>query len=79
MRRRDFLGLLGSAGLFLFFSPDLMPAQGGGEPPIIVVGAVLANAVCDATGARLRHLPMTPGRVKAALAGAGAASVPARA
>jgi CO/xanthine dehydrogenase Mo-binding subunit len=44
------------------------PAQGGGEPAIIGVGAVIANAVFDATGARLFQLPMTPERVKAALA-----------
>jgi isoquinoline 1-oxidoreductase len=44
------------------------PPQGGGEPAIIVMGAVLANAVYDATGARLLELPMTPDRIKAALA-----------
>jgi isoquinoline 1-oxidoreductase len=45
---------------------DLPPA-GGGEPAIIGMGAVIANAVFDATGARLRQLPMTPERIKAAL------------
>jgi nicotinate dehydrogenase subunit B len=49
---------------------DGLPASGGGEPAIINMGAVLANAVFDATGARLFRLPMTPARVKAALAGA---------
>ena len=44
-----------------------VPAQGGGEPPIIIVGALIANAVFDATGARLTHLPMTPVRIIAAL------------
>jgi isoquinoline 1-oxidoreductase len=43
------------------------PAQGGGEPAIICMGAVIANAVFNATGARLRQLPMTPERIKAAL------------
>jgi isoquinoline 1-oxidoreductase len=43
------------------------PFQGGGEPPIICLGAVIANAVFDATGARLLQLPMTPERVKEAL------------
>ena len=43
------------------------PATGGGEPPIITIGAVLANAIYDAAGARLLQLPMTPDRVKAAL------------
>jgi nicotinate dehydrogenase subunit B len=42
--------------------------QGGGEPAIILMGALLANAVYDATGARLLQLPMTPDRVKEALA-----------
>jgi isoquinoline 1-oxidoreductase len=41
--------------------------QGGGEPAIICMGAVLANAVFDATGARLFQLPMTPERILAAL------------
>ena len=43
------------------------PAQGGGEPAIIGVGAVIANAVFDATGARLLQLPMTPERIKGAV------------
>ena len=45
---------------------DLSP-QGGGEPAVIVMGAVIANAVFDATGVRLYQLPMTRERVKAAL------------
>jgi CO/xanthine dehydrogenase Mo-binding subunit len=47
-------------------SPDL-PAQGGGEPAIVQMGGVLANAVFDAVGARVRQLPLTPARVKACL------------
>ena len=47
-------------------SPDL-PAQGGGEPAIITMGAVVANAIFDAVGARVLQLPMTPARVKAAM------------
>ena len=43
------------------------PALGAGEPPIITMGAVLANAIYDATGARLLQLPMTPERIKVAL------------
>ncbi len=43
------------------------PPQGGGEPAIISMGSVIANAVFDATGARLLQLPMTPDRVKTAL------------
>jgi isoquinoline 1-oxidoreductase len=45
-----------------------MAALGGGEPPIIAMGAALANAIYDAVSARLLQLPMTPQRVKAALA-----------
>ncbi len=44
-----------------------MPAVGGGEPPIITMGAVIANAIYDAVGVRLRQLPMTPARVLEAL------------
>jgi len=43
------------------------PPQGGGEPAIVLMGALVANAVYDATGARLFQLPMTPDRIKAAL------------
>lgn len=42
-------------------------ASGCGEPPIVTMGAVLANAVHDAAGVRLRRLPVTPARLKAAL------------
>jgi nicotinate dehydrogenase subunit B len=44
-----------------------MAAVGGGEPPIITMGAVIANAIYDAAGVRLRQLPMTPARVLEAL------------
>ncbi len=43
------------------------PPQGGGEPAIICMGAVVANAIHDATGARLYQMPMTPQRVLEAL------------
>lgn len=46
---------------------DDSPPQGGGEPAIIVMGAVIANAIFDATGARLDQMPMTRARVLAAL------------
>jgi len=44
------------------------PERGGGEPAIICMGAVIANAIHDATGAKLFKLPMTPERIKQALA-----------
>ena len=48
-------------------NPDV-PPQGGGEPAIICMGAVIANAVFDATGIRFFELPMTPERVKKGMA-----------
>lgn len=46
---------------------DELTPQGGGEPAIVPMGAVIANAVFDATGVRMYRLPMTPKRVLAAL------------
>ena len=43
------------------------PPHGGGEPAIICMGGVVANAIFDATGARLFQMPMTPERVLEAL------------
>jgi isoquinoline 1-oxidoreductase len=51
----------------LIKADDLTP-QGGGEPAIVTMGGVVANAIFDATGARLHNMPMTPERVKQALA-----------
>jgi nicotinate dehydrogenase subunit B len=42
--------------------------QGGGEPAIITMGGVIANAIYDAIGVRLFQLPMTPERIKEGLA-----------
>ena len=44
-----------------------MAPKGGGEPAIIAVGAAIANAIYDATGARLYRMPMTPERVLEAI------------
>ena len=49
---------------------DELAPQGGGEPAIVPMGAVIANAVFDATGVRMYRLPMTPKRVLAAMRGA---------
>jgi len=43
-------------------------AKGLGEPPIIPTAAAVANAVANALGVRIRHLPLTPARVLEALA-----------
>src|SRR5262249_26238445 len=47
--------------------PDY-PSTGAGEEVMGATAAAIANAFFDATGARLRQYPMTPERVKAALA-----------
>jgi len=52
----------------LIDSADPAP-HGGGEPAIMTMGAVIANALYDAIGVRLFELPLTPERVKVALAG----------
>jgi CO/xanthine dehydrogenase Mo-binding subunit len=44
------------------------PPLGAGEAAAAPVPAALANAIFDATGARLRTVPFTPQRVKEALA-----------
>jgi len=43
-------------------------ANGAGETAVTVAPAAIANAIFDATGARVRDVPFTPDRVKAALA-----------
>jgi CO/xanthine dehydrogenase Mo-binding subunit len=43
------------------------PAKGSGENAMTAIPAAVANAIFDATGARLRRLPFTPARVRAAL------------
>jgi CO/xanthine dehydrogenase Mo-binding subunit len=46
--------------------PDA-PATGAGETSITVTAAAIGNAIFDATGARVRQLPFTKERVRAAL------------
>ncbi|PTX96506.1 molybdopterin cofactor-binding domain-containing protein [Opitutus sp. ER46] len=59
----------------LIVPADDIPAQGGGEPAIIVMGGALANAVHDATGVEIDRLPMTRERISAAIRGAEARSL----
>jgi len=40
---------------------------GAGEPTAAIVPAAIANAIFDATGARLRSVPFTPEKVLAAM------------
>ena len=42
-------------------------SKGVGEPPVVPVAAAIANAIRDAVGARVTHLPMTLERVFSAL------------
>jgi nicotinate dehydrogenase subunit B len=44
-----------------------VPATGAGETAITVVAAAIGNAIFDATGVRLREVPFSADRVKAAL------------
>ena len=44
------------------------PAVGSGENAMTAIPAAIGNAIFDATGARLRRLPFTAARVKAAIA-----------
>jgi isoquinoline 1-oxidoreductase len=50
-----------------FVPNDTLPPKGGGEPAIINMGGVVANAIFDATGARVYRLPMTRDRVLEAI------------
>jgi nicotinate dehydrogenase subunit B len=37
-----------------------LPSAGAGETPIVAVAPAIGNAICNATGVRLRSLPMAP-------------------
>lgn len=52
--------------LILINRPDL-PPEGAGEPSSAHTAAAIGNAIFDATGVRLRRVPFTAERVKAAL------------
>jgi nicotinate dehydrogenase subunit B len=43
------------------------PPWGAGEPASTVVPSAISNAVFDAIGVRLRSVPFTPAKVKAAI------------
>ena len=41
-----------------------LPSNGAGETSIVGIALAIGNAICDATGVRLRSLPMAPKRLK---------------
>ncbi len=49
------------------------PAVGAGEPATITTAPAIANAIFAATGGRVRQIPFTPERVRAAIAARGGA------
>jgi nicotinate dehydrogenase subunit B len=53
--------------VILLNHPESAPT-GAGEPSSRPTAAAISNAIFDATGVRIRRIPLTPARVKAALA-----------
>ena len=45
-----------------------IPATGVGEPAVNLIAPAISSAIFDATGVRIRTLPLLPAAVKAALA-----------
>jgi nicotinate dehydrogenase subunit B len=62
----DIIETPGQVDVVLVNHPEL-PPTGAGEPSIRAVPAAIANAIFDATGVRIRRVPFSPDRVKAAL------------
>lgn len=54
----------------VLLNPTDVEACGAGETTITVVAPAIGNAIFDATGARVREVPFTPDRVRAAIAAA---------
>jgi nicotinate dehydrogenase subunit B len=52
---------------FALINHPELPPTGAGEPSIRPIAAAIANAIFDATGVRIRRVPFSPDRVKAAL------------
>ncbi|PTQ07515.1 aldehyde dehydrogenase [Sphingomonas oleivorans] len=65
-----FLDMPGSIDVHVMDRPG-QPFLGAGETAQGPTSAALANAIADATGARLRDMPLTPEKVKAAIGLAG--------
>jgi CO/xanthine dehydrogenase Mo-binding subunit len=65
------LGDIGELVVHMMDGPaqDARGVIGIGEPPVVSPGAVLSNAVANAIGVRVPHVPLTPRRVLGALQG----------
>jgi CO/xanthine dehydrogenase Mo-binding subunit len=55
----------------VFVEDKTQPMQGLGEPAVCPVSAAISNAAYDLLGVRLRDLPFTPDKIKAAAANRG--------
>jgi len=66
------IGDVGELVVHLMSGPsyDRRGVIGCGEPAVISPGTAISNAVANAIGVRVPHLPLTPDRVLAALSGA---------
>jgi CO/xanthine dehydrogenase Mo-binding subunit len=62
----DITEMPGAIEVVLINRPDVAPS-GAGEPSMRPLSAAIANAIFDATGVRIRRVPFTPDRVKAAM------------
>jgi len=63
------IGDIGELAVHMMTGPgyDERGVIGLGEPPVISPGAAISNAVANAIGVRVPTLPLTPGKVLAAL------------
>jgi isoquinoline 1-oxidoreductase len=43
-----------------------LASSGAGETPIVAIAPAIGNAICDASGIRLRSMPMVPDGLKVA-------------
>jgi len=50
-------------------------AKGVGEPALVATAPAILNAIHDATGVRMREVPVTPSRLRAAIVAADAAAI----
>ena len=67
LSRRPGVGHSRAGRHHLINHPEI-PPSGAGEPPAAPTAAAIGNAIFDATGARLRRVPLTPEGIRAAVA-----------